>query len=237
MPLDLRADYEEQGVLHLRGFFDPGDTESLRSMWKTLSANLKAGAGLERESRFVFGVLPPPIGDIYRHPKLVDLATFLLGPDVALYMNRILLKDRSWNGAVEVHQDMPYFNGGLEKVSVFVPLQAIQADGGNGGLKYVVGSHKYGNLQRGTIDRTQFPPMPEFAPSVDVGDIVVMNFLTWHYSDAAVTPDDRPLLQIVYQPSSDGSHGSVKLGMSGPTLVAGTWRTTYHAEWNRGLLT
>ena len=128
MPVDCRAEYSEKGVIHVRSFFDPADTESLRCMWKTLSAHLEQKQGLERESRFVFGVLPPPIGDIYRHPQVVELATSLLGPDVALYMNRLLLKDKSWNAAVEIHQDMPYFNGGLEKLSVFVPLQPIQAD-------------------------------------------------------------------------------------------------------------
>jgi hypothetical protein len=237
MSVDCRAEYAERGVVHLPRFFNENDTEALRAMWKTLSAEIQRGEALNRESRFVFGVLPPPIGDLYRHPKLVELVTALLGPDVALYMNRLLLKDRSWNGAVELHQDMPYFNGGLDKVSVFLPLQPTQADGGNGGLKYVVGSHRYGNLQRGTIDRSQFAEMPDFAPNADVGDIVVMNFLTWHYSEAAVMPDDRPLLQIVYQPSSDGSHGSTKLGVAGPTLVAGQWRTSFHAEWNHGIVT
>ena len=237
MPVDCRVEYSEKGVLHLSSFFDSEDTESLRSMWGTLNAHIQQREGLERESRFVFGVLPPPIGDLYRHPRLVELVRSLIGPDVALYMNRLLLKDRAWNAAVEIHQDMPYFNGGLEKVSIFLPLQPIQATGGNGGLKYVIGSHKYGNLQRGTIERVQFPPMEDFAPSVNVGDIVVMNFLTWHYSEAAVIADDRPLLQMVYQPASDGSYGSTKLGVTGPTLVAGTWRTTYHAEWNRGILT
>ncbi|MCU1390645.1 MAG: hypothetical protein JWL72_3983, partial [Ilumatobacteraceae bacterium] len=156
--------------------------------------------------------------------------------DVALYMNRVLIKDEHWTGAISIHQDMPYFNGGQRKVSIFVPLERTQADGGNGGLKFVVGSHRYGNLERGTINLADFEPMPVLAPDLDVGDVVVMDFLTWHYSETPATPSERPLLQLAYQAADDGSYGGELFGVAAPTLVAGSWRTRHFAQCRKGVI-
>jgi hypothetical protein len=227
--------YDDTGVVVLPRFLDTTSAAALEKTWHSLKHDF-AAASLERNARFLFGSLPDPIGQVYAYPPLVSLARSLVGPDVALYMNRILLKDEHWGGAVAIHQDMPYFNGGHNKVSIFVPLTPTRAQGGNGGLVFIAGSHKYGNLQRGTIDRAAFEPMEEIGPDLQVGDIVVMNFFTWHYSEDAVVHEDRPLLQIVYQSADDGSFGGSKLGVPQPTLVCGEWKTRHFAEWGRGVI-
>jgi hypothetical protein len=229
------AAYASDGVVVVPSFFECADADALRDGWQRLAAEDVAQQGLERSARFLLGTLPGPIGRLYAHPRLVALATSVLGRDVGLYMNRILIKDQTWGGAVAIHQDMPYFTGGQDKLSIFVPLRPTAAHNGNGGLAFVRGSHRYGALSRGTVDRTQFEPMEDVAPSLEVGDIVAMNFLTWHYSENAVVADERPLMQIVYQPATDGSYGGPKLGVVQPTLVAGEWKTRHFAEWNRGV--
>jgi hypothetical protein len=235
VPFDIQT-YDDAGVVVMPRFFERDVAARLGGAWDELKASISAGApGLERSARFVFGVLPGVLNEIYTHPKMVHVANTVLGPDVALYMNRILVKDDHWGGPVQIHQDMPYFNGGQRKLSAFVPLKPTAADGGNGGLKYVVGSHKYGSLSRGTIDRSKFAEMSDLAPTLEVGDVAFMNFLTWHYSENPVVPDDRPLMQIVYQPASDGSFGGQKLGVAAPTLVTGVWQTSHFAEWNVGV--
>ena len=77
--------------------------------------------------------------------------------------------------------------------------------------------------------------MEDLAPTLEVGDAAFMNFLTWHYSENPVQVDERPLMQIVYQPANDGSFGSAKLGVAEPPLVTGTWQTAHFAEWNVGV--
>jgi hypothetical protein len=226
--------YDRDGVLFLPRFFSDREAVELEDGWQNL-VQVAEGANLKRSDRFVFGVLPGPIGKLYQHPALIALAHAQCGPDLALYMNRILLKDRGWNGPVSMHQDMPYFNGGFRKLSIFVPLKPVQADGGNGGLKFVLGSHRYGNLQRGTIDRQQFEPMADFAPSMAVGDILLMDFFTWHWSEAAEIATDRPLMQIVYQPADDGSYAGPAFGVAAPTLIAGRWQTNHFAELHVGI--
>jgi ectoine hydroxylase-related dioxygenase (phytanoyl-CoA dioxygenase family) len=212
-------EYKADGVTLVRQIFPQRVQDDLKLGWQTLKQQFVEGS-IERNARFVSGILPEPLGSLYRQESLVHAAQTLLGTeDVALYMNRILLKDAAWNGPVAIHQDMPYFSGGVVKVSIFVPLAPTQARNGNGGLIFVKGSHKYGNLQRGTIRREVFAPMDDAAPDLEIGDAVLMDFLTWHYSEQAPIPDERPLMQIVYQPASDGSYTTAKLGVAQPTLV------------------
>lgn len=227
--------FDRDGVLLIPNFFDQWEATQMEADWDRL-AQMGAQAGLKRSDRYMFGVLPGMIGGIYRHPKLIALARAFCGDDVCLYLNRILLKDAGWNGPVAMHQDMPYNIGGHRKFSLFVPLKPVQADGGNGGLKYVLGSHRYGNLGPGVIDRRQFPPMPDFAPDMSVGDILLMSYFTWHWSEAAPVPAPRPLLQITYQPADDGSFSGIAWGVPEPTLVRGEWRTKYFAELHRGII-
>ena len=228
--------FPSDGVMALHRFFAGTDVEDLKAGWSSLKRRIVEGV-IARDARFVSGELPEPLGSLYRHAALVNTAQILLGTeDVALYMNRVLLKDAEWSGPVAAHQDMPYFSGGTEKLSMFIPLAPTAARNGNGGLIFVKGSHRFGNLQRGTIRREIFPPMDDLAPDLDVGDIVLMNFLTWHYSEEAAAPADRPLLQIVYQPACDGSYGSVKLGVPKPTLVSGQWQTEHFAAWGESTI-
>ena len=223
--------YEDDGVMVLRQLFPPELVTELKLGWQAMKKQIADGIA-ERSARFVWGpALPEPVESLYRHASLIGFAQSILKTgDVALYMKRILLKDEHWSGAVAIHQDLPYFSG-WNKLSVFVPLTKTLARNGNGGLIFLKGSHKYGNLQRGTVKRDAFPAMAEFAPDLDVGDIVLMDFLVWHYSEDAIVPGDRPLLQLCYQPASDGSYGGANLGVPQPTLVSGEWKTQYFACW------
>jgi len=226
--------YEQDGCLILRDVFTGEFTEELGRGWSEVKQELLLPTGrLQRRDRFVSGILPDPLGSVFRHPALAAVATQILGEDVALYMNRLLVKDAVWKGAVEVHQDMPFFHGSSNKLSVFVPLLPFNEE--TGGLTLVVGSHKYGNLGiRGAIALEKWPPSPTITPDLLPGDILLMNFFLWHYSEAPKAPSERPLLQIVYQPADDGSYFND--GLEGPTLVSGQWRTEQFVPFGFGIV-
>lgn len=228
--------YKIDGVSLVRRCFEPSLVDHLKAAWVAIRTDLNDGS-MERNARFIWGNLREPLASLYAHHNLVKAAQVALNTiNIALYMNRLLLKDAEWNDAVSIHQDMPYFSGGQQKVSAFIPLTPIQARNGNGGLIFVNGSHNFGNLQRGTIRREIFPPMDEFAPDLEVGDVIFMDFLTWHYSEKANIPTDRAVLQLAYQPASDGSYGSARLGVPKPTLVSGEWMTSYFAAWGESTI-
>src|SRR5260370_5749804 len=63
--------------------------------------------------------------------------------------------------------------------------------------------------------------------------ILLMDFLTWHYSGKPTIASERPVIQIVYQSSLDGSY--FKDGLEGPTLVSGQWKTQHFYRYGDGV--
>jgi hypothetical protein len=225
------AAWRADGVVLVKNALPKEEVLAWRDAWRALKADIAAGtASAKRVTRFVGGDLGPVLDEAWRHPALVAIAKALIGPDVALYLRRILVKDELWNGDVATHQDMPYFHGVLEKLAVFVPLEPYTRASGN--LSFVAGSNQFGNLGvRGTIDHAAHPELPIVSPEAEPGDILLTDFLVWHFSKAATEPLERPMLQFAYQTAACGSY-STEPGR--PTLVCGEWRTdrfARHGDW------
>jgi|GEM_PF-2375311 len=224
--------FRDDGFLIVRNFFTQEQVRSCITGWKIVQVEIQSQTGhLQRSDRFVSGTLPSEIGELYQQESLLDAAKrFLQEENIALYMNRLLVKDQQWNGSVANHQDMPYFHGSLEKLTVFIPLQPHNEE--VGGLKFIRGSHRFGNLGvRGTIHPDQFSAMDVVAPSLEVGDVLFVDFLTWHYSEEATIKSDRPLLQLAYQSARDGSY----FQLPHPTLVCGQWQTSSFVPFGHGI--
>mgnify|MGYP002777094894 CR=1 FL=1 len=226
--------FQQDGVLIVRNLLSPEQVAAIKTDWQRARqaiSNQGQENHLSRVDRFVFGRLPATIQDLYKTEALVKIAQQLLREaNIALYMTRLLIKDADWNGPVANHQDMPAFHGTMQKLSAFVPLQPHNP--ATGGLKVVKGSQRYGNLGVfGTIHLEAFPAMEIIEPSLDVGDVMFVDFLTWHYSEEATEPSERPLLQIAYQSAEDGAYYELEQ----PTLVAGEWKTEYFTRHGHGV--
>jgi len=218
--------YFDDGICLVKNFFDREEVARLLDGWKNITIRLDSPQDpLRRDGLMVYGDLGDPLGTLYKHPALVDLARRICGDDIALYLNRLLVKDKNFYDPVHVHQDFPYFNGNPKKFNVFIPLGAVGEE--NGGLFFFKGSHKYGAMGiRGTILPEEFPPMERFLPNIDCGDVILSDHLIWHGSVGRQKgTSERPMLQIIYQPADDGSFYSYNL--LEPTLVHGQWRTRH----------
>lgn len=219
--------YKRDGVLLLRNCSLNINRAELRIGVSKLKSSISDKNNFRREKRFVVGPLPQELENLWRSDYLISCARSVMNTEnIALYMNRILVKDAAWHEQVQVHQDMPYFHGGSKKVSFFLALTS-QSPRTTGGLVFLKGSHHYGQIQRGTVVLEHFTPLQEFAPDLHTGDLVVADFLNWHYSPRSTLPSTRIILQIVYQPADDGSYGGFELGVPEPTLVCGVWQTSY----------
>ena len=192
--------FERDGVIVFPELLDP---QQLRNGWYEALRRLATGELLRRD-RFVSGesnATPGPLGPILESMsnwgELTIIAEELLQSDrIELSLSRLLLKDSTWSGAVELHQDFPYFpeKGPANQVSFFIPLLTVV----DGGLIFVKESHKLGPLPRGTIDRGDFRPLEDLAPKFKAGDVIAMHWLTWHYSNQS-TSGPRPVMQISYR--------------------------------------
>jgi hypothetical protein len=64
----------------------------------------------------------------------------------------------------------------------------------------------------GPIDLSRFPPMQQVCPDVSPGDIILCDFLTWHYSLPAENDEERVMIQLNYQPAVDPSSTNIVAG-------------------------
>ncbi len=153
-----------------------------------------------------------------REPLLVDEIQKILGPDVAMYSFRFVVKDSINTKPVFLHNDISYHLGGIDRLSAFVALTKSNIQ--NGGLTFYLGTHNFGMLaDAGEIDVSVLPSnWPFITPDVEPGDVVLMHSALWHCSGENLDKSERIMSDIHYQPATDPS---------GQELIAGKWRTEY----------
>jgi hypothetical protein len=225
-------DYERDGYLLVRNALSVEEMGPIQAQWQRVRDELRKGKvidGMNRDNFYIHGKLPSPVGDVYKHPTVVNIVKRLLGNDLALYLNRLNVKDTAFHDLIHLHQDIPYFNGGEKKINVFLALQDINLN--NGAMVYVPKSHKLGILDRNTIDLSKHPELDVWVPSLRPGDLVFAHINLWHSSVPNTQQTDRVLLQMIYQPATDGSF--YPLSVPKPILVAGDWKTKSFTPWQR----
>jgi hypothetical protein len=160
--------------------------------------------------------LPPVLAAIHQHTSLLDIAEQAFGPDIGLYNQRFVIKDQYSRDSVFLHHDSPYHRGWPNKASAFVPLSQVTPE--NGGFVFYPGTHQFGYLgDAGEINHDILDPAwPTISPSLQPGDVALMNSLTWHRSGPHISGPDRILADIIYQPANDPSSNA---------LLRGEWRT------------
>ncbi len=159
--------------------------------------------------------LQPVLHLIATHPVILAAVTEIFGPDIALYNQRFIVKDKHARDPVFLHQDTPYHIGWPQKASAFVALSNVTAE--NGGLIFYPSTHKLGYLgDAGEINR-ELVRGEGVGIELSQGDFVIMHSALWHESGANTNGIDRILADIIYQPASDPS---------GIELLQGEWKTT-----------
>lgn len=177
-------------------------------------------SGGRRINRFnpvsVEGDMPPILSNIHKSEELLNIAEQAFGPDLALYYQRFVLKDKYRKGEVFIHNDFPYQFGWPKKASAFVALSSI--DSRNGKLFFYPGTHQFGYLSdAGELDpRVLGEDWPVISPDLAPGDVVLMDSSIWHGSYPYVDGNDRIFVDIIYQPADDPT---------GISLLRGKWQT------------
>jgi hypothetical protein len=208
MPLDTTP-LKQTGIQHLRGFFDAESTELMEKLGREVSEGVKSGR-LARSSQLATGLDTDWFNAFFKNPALMQVVTDLIGPDVACLSWRILMKDTHFSGPIVVHQDWSYFGGDTHKLNVFIPLTRVNR--GNGAIVFFEGSHQFGPIERGAIDVDSYPDLMQTCPELEIGDVLLGDFLTWHSSVPATEVAERIMVQLVFQPSSDPSSHFVVAG-------------------------
>jgi hypothetical protein len=209
--LDLAA-FRRTGVQVVKNFFEPDMREYFADLGRQISEEVATGQ-VVRQNQLVSGLDVNAAAHVSQSDALQAVARDMYGPDVCYLLGRVLMKDKTFAGSIEVHQDWPYFGGDTRKLNAFVPLTRCRRE--NGMIVFYEGSHAMGPVERGAIDIDRYPEFAPNCPELEVGDILFADFLTWHSSAPAVEDEDRILLQVVLQPGSDRSSNN---------LFDGSWR-------------
>jgi hypothetical protein len=201
-----KAHYERLGVVVLRNAIPAAVMECWINAWTAFQSQvMNEGRKIDPYNPVVLHeAVSPALDDIHRHPVLLDLIQQIY-PDLALYVQRFVVKDGQSKQAVFIHQDYCYDLGMPEKTSVFLPLGTMNPE--NGGLMFFPGTHLLGYLgDAGELNREILDPQwPVVCPSLTAGDVVLMHECTWHGSGPHLGGPDRIVVQMTFQPASDPS--------------------------------
>jgi hypothetical protein len=211
--------YREAGFFVVRGVVPQDTIQIWQSEWdRFYSTSLR---GSRKVNPFnpvqVLEDAPDVLRSIHRCPEILDVMEQLY-PDLALFMQRFVIKDASSRKPVFVHSDFGYDYGWPEKTTVFIPLGVSNRQ--NGGISFYPGTHHFGYL--GDVGESNVEILdqdwPLVCPELEPGDIALCHTCTWHCSPEYVSGPDRILVQATYQPSSDPSSTS---------LLRGQWKLRY----------
>lgn len=92
-----------------------------------------------------------------QHPKIVSIAVDLLGPDVKLYTDQMLLKPPFHGSAKPYHQDSPYWPiDPMELVTCWMALDDATIE--NGCMRFLPGTHRLGLRKHSHLEGPHIVP-------------------------------------------------------------------------------
>jgi phytanoyl-CoA hydroxylase len=226
--------FREYGYLLCKGVFEAAEVEEMRD---ALERILETVAGTKHDENHAWkGVAQDAIlkgfHNIQYHdaaftraaanPKLVDVLTQLIGPNVQLHHTKMLVKPPEQGAPFPMHQDYPYFPHTRHSVlAASVHLDDTNEE--NGCLRVIAGSHKHGPLEAQGASNTLEVPLEDGEPiPARAGDVVIFSYLTIHGSGVNASNAARRNVLFQYRDPADE-----------PVLANGV---EAHVDWGQGMM-
>ena len=103
----------------------------------------RTGGPITGERLLKTNVLFPWAAELVRHPRILDAAEAVLGPNLLCWEANFIIKEANDPGFLAWHQDSTYW--GLEPADVVTAWVAFtDATVANGAMRFVPGSHRHG---------------------------------------------------------------------------------------------
>jgi ectoine hydroxylase-related dioxygenase (phytanoyl-CoA dioxygenase family) len=145
-------------------------------------------------------IVSPGLNQFVRSDAVLDIIETLIGPDIALFHSKLLMKAANDGTITPWHQDFAYWKKGENKaVQVNCMLAIDPATNENGCIQFVPGSHKQGLLSHDRRNEAFGVFLPGYfnhrddAVKVDMfpGDCVFFGSLVIHGSDGNTSAKNR----------------------------------------------
>ena len=218
---EQKTHFEEQGYLPFGRVLSDGELTALRrrseeiargeaghvpGRYVQLEAAFRQGEGdgvdrLDRVRKMTHLCYFDPLFEAAaRKEAIVDVIEELMGPDIKLYCDQLMMKARYHGTVTDWHQDSvawPQF-APQDHVSCWVALD--DATAANGCMTVLPGSHKWGPITREKKARFLADPLlPEPVPvELPAGSCLFHHGLNFHRTGANPTPDRRRGLALHY---------------------------------------
>ncbi len=185
---------DDLGFFVVKGLIKSERCKELASLY----ANLYTSRSLVRSPRHSTEVKVDSnqeFEDVFRDESFTTLWNKLFNGNVGLSFVRLLSKSADSPSAVILHQDISYQYGDNEQYSLFLALS--ECHNLNGGLSLYPGTHKLGYLgDAGELESSVLPnDLTAVCPELNVGDVLLMNSNTWHFSQAYSQGHERLMLE------------------------------------------
>jgi ectoine hydroxylase-related dioxygenase (phytanoyl-CoA dioxygenase family) len=154
-----------------------------------------------------------PFMEAARHPAILDMVERVLGPDIILWITRVLCKPARNGREVPWHQDGEYWlMRPLATCSVWVAIDPVSTV--NGCMRFIPGSHKQRELYRHHVadrenlvldlelDRDQFDESQAVNVELEPGQMSLHDVRMIHGSLANTSGRRRAALILRYMPAT-----------------------------------
>jgi phytanoyl-CoA hydroxylase len=219
--------YHDDGFVVVRGLVPPAEISAMRDEVANLHERMQSqpipGVGLSWEEGngprrikqlMNSELVSPALNRALRSPAMLAIVGQILGPDVALFHSKLLLKSSGVGTAVPWHQDYAYWKSEDNRPLMINCQIAIDAaDAGNGCIQFVPGSHQQGLLPHLRAARTfgvfideryYFEREDAVTTPLAPGDGVFFSCLVVHGSPANESLRDRRMNTFAYNVTGNG---------------------------------
>ncbi len=138
-----------------------------------------------------------------RHPKILDVVTSLIGPDLKIYVDQTLCKPPRVGSAKPPHQDSAYWTN-IDPPNLVICWMALDdATEDNGCMRFIPGSHKAGvtehkHLEDFRVEDADFDYEREAAVPLKAGGCSFHHSLALHRTDVNSSSERRIGLTVAY---------------------------------------
>lgn len=225
---DQQRSFHSNGYLLLPGLITADQAATFRQRLEQYAYRqepVPAGVGVQTEPRVARGEVStddaletirkldclvghdPLFTELAFHPRIVAVMQALLGPNLKLFRDAVLMKPAHTGSPKGMHQDAPYWPiEPMDEVSCWMPFDAATLL--NGCMTVIPGSHRRGPLPHVSVTDDYIIP-EEHYQSADIvpvpmapGDGLIFHALLLHATGANRSAQPRRAVTLSYMASS-----------------------------------
>jgi hypothetical protein len=206
--------FADNGYLHLKGFYSPGEMEEMRRQFHALMTDVE-----DRPKNVKYSFMDPPDGyepdpfnprnvagmmdqtlagdywfDQFTEPRIVSVMVDLLGPNLDFHNGKIRNKPPGFVSTQSWHQDWPYERHSepdLAAVITYLDPTGFES----GATEALPGSHlkgEYSTVENShTISDEHIPEGEHIVLEAEPGDVAIIHVLVVHRAGHNYTPRAR----------------------------------------------